>query len=133
MSLLAETSALLSDADSAAALYERLAPWAAFNAVDVGEGIRGSISRYLGILAVTTERRQEAEQHFDDALAMNESMGARPWLAYTQHDYAEILLARGGPGDRERARELLDSALATYHELGMEPPSGSPANPVSLA
>jgi hypothetical protein len=31
-----------------------------------------------------------------------------------------MLLARAGPGDRERAQELLDAALATYRELGME-------------
>jgi hypothetical protein len=24
-------------------------------------------------------------------------MGARPWLAHTQHDYARMLLARGRP------------------------------------
>ena len=42
MSLLAETAALLSDIDSADALYDELAPWATLNAVDVAEGIRGS-------------------------------------------------------------------------------------------
>jgi hypothetical protein len=30
------------------------------------------------------------------------------------------LLARDAPGDRERTQVLLDSALATYRELGME-------------
>ena len=54
MSLLAETSALLRDTDSAAILYELLVPWAAFNAADWPEGIRGSLARYLGMLATTT-------------------------------------------------------------------------------
>jgi len=40
-----------------------------------------------------------------------------PWLAHTQHDYARMLLARG---DDLRGRELLEQALATYRELGME-------------
>ena len=31
-----------------------------------------------------------------------------------------MLRARCGPGDRERARELLEAALATYRELGMK-------------
>jgi hypothetical protein len=31
-----------------------------------------------------------------------------------------MLLTRDGPGDRERARGLLDRALATYHQLGMK-------------
>jgi hypothetical protein len=47
-------------------------------------------------------------------------MGARPWLAHTANDYARMLQARSGRGDRDRVRELLDTALATYRELGME-------------
>ena len=51
---------------------------------------------------------------------MNERMGARPWLAHTQEDYARMLLERGRPGDSEKARELLTEALTTYRELGMD-------------
>ena len=40
-------------------------------------------------------------------------------FAHTKHDYAQMLLARDGTGDRERAQELLDAALATYWELDM--------------
>jgi DNA-binding SARP family transcriptional activator/tetratricopeptide (TPR) repeat protein len=120
MSLLAETSGLLGDTDSAAILYRLLLPWAALNVVDQAEGIRGSLARYLGLLATTTRRSEEAEQHFEDALAMNAQMGARPWLAHTQNDYARMLLARGGPGDRGRAQQLVNAALATYRELSME-------------
>jgi tetratricopeptide (TPR) repeat protein len=120
MSLLAETSGLLGDADSAAILYRSLLPWAALNVVDQAEGMRGSLARYLGILATTTRRWDEAQLHFEGALAMNARMGARPWLAHTQNDYARMLLARDAVGDRERARGFVDAALATYHELGME-------------
>ena len=35
------------------------------------------------------------------ALAMNARMGAKPWEAHTQYDYACLLLARGQPGNRE--------------------------------
>ena len=107
MSLLAETSALLSDTDFAPVLYRLLVPWAAFNAGDHPEGIRGAVSRYLGLLATTTRRSDEAEQHFEDALTMNTAMGARPWLARTQTDFAQMLHACNRPGDRERAKELL--------------------------
>jgi DNA-binding SARP family transcriptional activator/tetratricopeptide (TPR) repeat protein len=120
MSLLAETSALLGHRDSAPVLYRLLVPWAAFNVVDVGEGIRGSVARYLGMLATTVERWDEAERHFEKALAFNTSMGARPWLAHTASDYARMLRARNGRGDHERADELLETALRTYRELGME-------------
>ena len=79
----------------------------------------GALSRYLGVLATTLERWEEAEQHFEDALAMNARMDARPWLAHTQHQYATMLLARDQPGDDEKARELLKAALVTARELGM--------------
>jgi hypothetical protein len=49
-------------------------------------------------------------------------MGARPWVAHTQEDYARMLLDRARPGDRERARDLLEAAVATYQELGMHGP-----------
>jgi hypothetical protein len=53
LSLLAETAVLLEDADTSAVLYRLLLPWADLNAVDHPEGIRGSVSRYLGLLATT--------------------------------------------------------------------------------
>jgi DNA-binding SARP family transcriptional activator/tetratricopeptide (TPR) repeat protein len=119
MSLLAEVCALLGNAGSAAVLYRLLAPYPASNAVDTPEGIRGSVARYLGLLAPTLERWDDAAQHFDEALAMNESMGARPWLAHTQHDYARMLLARHGPGDHHHAQELLNDAVSSYRDLRM--------------
>jgi DNA-binding CsgD family transcriptional regulator len=87
----------------------------------VADGVAcfGSASRNLGLLATTMARWNEAEQHFKDALAMNAKMGARPWLAHTQHDYGAMLLARGRTSDREKARALLDEALTTARELGM--------------
>ena len=120
MSLLAETSALLGDCDSGAALYRLLVPWAAFSAADHPEGFRGSISRYLGLLATLTQSWDEAELHFEDAVATNARMGARPWLANTQNDYARMLRARNRRGDGERAQALVDAARKTYRELGME-------------
>jgi DNA-binding SARP family transcriptional activator/tetratricopeptide (TPR) repeat protein len=120
MSLLAQTCSFLSDSEAATVLYGLLLPYAALNAVDVSEGLRGSASRYLGLLATTMQRWGDAERHFEDALEMNERMGVRPWLAHSQHDYARMLLDRDGPGDRERAQKLLDQAVATYEQLGME-------------
>jgi DNA-binding NarL/FixJ family response regulator len=46
-------------------------------------------------------------------------MGARPWLAHTQYDYAAMLLACGQIDDRDRAVALLDEALACTQALGM--------------
>jgi tetratricopeptide (TPR) repeat protein len=62
---------------------------------------------------------QEAEEHFEEALEMNTRMGARPWLAHTQYQYASMLLARSVAGDIERARKLLDEAETISRQLGM--------------
>jgi len=47
-------------------------------------------------------------------------MRSRGWLPRTQCDYARFLLDRGDADDRERARALLDEALATSQELGLK-------------
>ena len=104
-------------------LYRLLAPYARVNAMAAGEVALGPVARYLGILATTTSRWDEAAAHFEDAIAMNARMGARPWLAHTQHDYARMLLARDRPGDNARARELvaeggLDLSRAGHGQLG---------------
>jgi tetratricopeptide (TPR) repeat protein len=95
MSLLAKTCALLGETESAAVAYRLLLPWAAFTVVDVPEGFRGPVSRYLGILATMTNRWDKAELHFEEALETTERIGALPWLAHTQRDYARMLLAQG--------------------------------------
>jgi hypothetical protein len=62
---------------------------------------------------------QVAEQHFEEALEMNNRMGARPWLAHTQYEYAQMLQARSSAGDIERARKLLEEAAAIARQLSM--------------
>ena len=118
--LLADTCAILGDAEPAAPLYELLLPYDSLNAVAVPELALDSSSRPLGILATLLGRFEDAARHFEEALRMNETMGARPWLAHTQEDYARMLLQRSSQGDRERAEKLLSRAQATYHELGMQ-------------
>jgi tetratricopeptide (TPR) repeat protein len=116
MSLLAEVSARLEDAVAAAVLYRRLLPYAHLQATDFFDGFRGAVPRYLALLATTLGQLDDADAHFQAALAINERTGARPWLAFTQHDYARLLETRG---DRARARPWLDAAAASYRELGM--------------
>jgi tetratricopeptide (TPR) repeat protein len=110
--MLAEAAARLGDRAAAAPLYRRLLPFAACNAADLPEGMRGSVSRHLGLLAWTLGHFDDAQAHFEAALAMNERMGAEPWLARTRAEYAPMLEARGGPGDAARARELAAAAAA---------------------
>lgn len=120
MTYLAEICTFLGDAARAAMLYPLLLPYAGRCIVVGGQvACYGAASRYLGMLAATMAHWQEAAQHFEAALAMNANMGARPWLAHTQHDYAAMLMARNQLGDAERATALLQEALTTARELGM--------------
>jgi tetratricopeptide (TPR) repeat protein len=114
--------------DRARATFERLAAegfplylemqWL-FGMSLLPEVCRGSVARGLGILAATMARWSEAVEHFEVALRMNAEMGARPWFAHAQYDYARALLRRGEPGDRGQVVELLASAAASARELGM--------------
>ncbi len=119
LSLLSPTCAALGDVEGGEVLYELQLPYAHRHAYGHAEGQAGSVSRALGILAGFLGRSTEAERHFRDALEMNERMGARPWVAHTQHDLATMLLDRDGAGDRDRAASLLQEAVATCEELGM--------------
>jgi DNA-binding CsgD family transcriptional regulator len=120
MVYLSEVCAALGDVGRAAALYQLLSPYAGRN-IALGAGIAccGSADRYLGLLSAAMGLWSEAQQHFEQALAMNDRIGARVPLGHTQHDYAAMLLARGEAGDRERAAALLEASLASAREIGM--------------
>jgi tetratricopeptide (TPR) repeat protein len=121
MSALAEVCAYLGDAPRAETLYHLMLPYAHLNVVvGLATSCLGSASRYLGLLATTMELWDEAARHFEDALEMNAKMGARPSVAWTQHNYGRMLLTRGDPGDRDKAQDLLQEALDTAQELGMK-------------
>ena len=94
ITFLVEVCASLGDSDRAEVLYRLLSPYAGYAVVASEWASFGAASRFLGQLAATMGRWQEAESHFDQALAMNARMGAKPWLAHTQFQYAHMLLER---------------------------------------
>lgn len=120
ITLTAEVCGALGDAARAAELYRMLEPYAGRNVV-VGRNAtyNGSASRLLGILATARGEYAVAERHFEEAQRMHAAMKTRPWLARTQVDYAELLLARRGPGDVERATGMLADAIVIADALGM--------------
>jgi len=86
--LLSETCAVLGDAKPAALLYEHLLPYAHRYVVLSAAVCLDSASRYLGLLAGTMGRWEEATRHLKTAIAMNGRIGARPWLATPTPDPA---------------------------------------------
>jgi DNA-binding SARP family transcriptional activator len=117
--LLAEICFLLKDGRHASRLYELLLPYADCNAVGHPLWAAGSVSRYLGLLAAQLGRFDGAARHLEHALEANERMRARPWFAHTQEDYGRLLIF---VGDEDRGHALVEQALATYRELGMDGP-----------
>jgi tetratricopeptide (TPR) repeat protein len=117
MSLLADVASFLVDAIRAETIYRLLLPHATWSAVSAPDACVGAVARSLGVAAATAGRPDDAERHFEEALKMNARMGARPWLARTQYDYAVALVGREPPGDRERAAELVGAAVTSARDL----------------
>jgi DNA-binding SARP family transcriptional activator len=80
-----------------------------------------TFDRLLSLLAITFGQIDTAVAHFEDGLSFCERAGYRPEHAWTAYDYANALLIRDGPGDREKARILQGAALSTARELKMRP------------
>ncbi len=118
-SLAADAAAALREDAAAEVLYVQLAPLAGRHAIGHNEGSIGAVDRYLGLLAATLRRLDDAARHLEDAVHINERMGARPWTAHSRHDLAAVLRQRDAPGDVQRAADLDGVALATAQALGM--------------
>ena len=114
----AEVCARLGDPESAAVLADLLSPYSD-SVVVLSTSAMNCVSHYLGILAASLGRFEEAEARFSAAARTQLRVGAPGWLARTRLEWARMLLARRGPADAERARELLGQALATARELGL--------------
>jgi hypothetical protein len=119
ISMASEACAMLVDGSSANVLYGQLEPFAGRHAIGHAEGSVGAVDRYLGLLAATLDRLDDAERHLAAAIEINEGWGARPFTAHSQHDLAQLLRRRDGPGDLARASQLDGAALKTARTLGM--------------
>jgi tetratricopeptide (TPR) repeat protein len=120
LAYLAEVCTALEDRACAERLYGLLAP---YDGKTITAGVTtvclGAAGRFLGLLATLLESWQAAEDHFEAALELDKRMHARPWLAHSQHGYAQMLRRRGGLGDRGRADRLLEQSLETAMCLNM--------------
>jgi tetratricopeptide (TPR) repeat protein len=73
----------------------------------------------LARLCALQRRWEEAVEWFAKARTLLDEQGARPLRAIVDYDEALMYARRDAPGDRERARPLLDAALAQFRSLGM--------------
>ncbi len=108
----------LGDVPRVAALHGLLCDWPE-QISTTGGAVLGSVSHYVGLLARTLGRFDEAEERFATALAMHDRLGAPRLSTWTRVEWARMLLGRGMPGDEGRARELVEQALVTAREFGL--------------
>ena len=101
LSWLGRAAAMVGDRERAAEIYGLLSPYAD-RTVMVGPSFfcQGSVARGLGLLAGVLGRWDEAMAHFETALAVNRSMGAAPYVAFTERDREAVSRARDGADGR---------------------------------
>jgi hypothetical protein len=119
---LTEAVCLLDDRPGAAELYRLLLPYGDRHI----SAMRGTLSwgsgqAVLGRLASTVENLDQAARHFEAALVAERGWGARAWLVKTRAHYAATLMARGGPGDHDRATALAREAITQAETLQIMP------------
>jgi tetratricopeptide (TPR) repeat protein len=121
LAVLTEATDLLGDTRAAAQLSRWWQSEAGHGAcVNVGaHSYHGALERYLGLTALTLNHANEAVHHHQRALGLHERMRAKGWAARSHYDLARALVARGEPGDVERAARLIDETIGSAHELGM--------------
>jgi tetratricopeptide (TPR) repeat protein len=100
------------------ALYPKV-----LEAIGTGNVVRVWDSRVLqsiaGLTAASGRRWKQAEDHFRLACHLADGMQHRIDQADARRYYASMLIEREDAGDRDRARALLDEAIAAYTSIGM--------------
>jgi tetratricopeptide (TPR) repeat protein len=117
--LWADIAFQLGDASAAEELYARLLP-ARDGTNWNGAVAYNAIAHYLGGLAALLGRYEEADEHFERAIALQRQIPAPLWMARTFYWYGRTLLERPAEArgaDAERARDLIAEsvALASSH------------------
>jgi hypothetical protein len=77
------------------------------------------IASLEGMSAACARDWDRAEAHFDEALRLSHGLPMRLEELDARRFYAQMLIARGRSGDRNRARDLLAQAVSEYVSFGM--------------
>ena len=79
----------------------------------------GLVEKFAAISAAAAERWRESQVHFEYALQQAEQIPHVLEQTEVRRWYAWMLRDRNMPGDRDRARDLLEDCLTCYREIGM--------------
>jgi DNA-binding SARP family transcriptional activator/tetratricopeptide (TPR) repeat protein len=114
VALISDVAAAVGDAERSARLYELLLPHAGTQVVvGLGAGCLGAVDQYLGRLALSMGRRNDAIDHLRRAVEANARLGAVVELAHARLDLARAL------GRGAEAAELIETAQRTAAERAL--------------
>jgi hypothetical protein len=105
----ADVAIACDDHRAAAALYERLVPYAGQIHAD-GLVPYAPVDHHLGELATVLRRYEQADHHFTRAAAFADRAGAAYFATEIDLAWGQMFLHRRHAGDEQRARARLDSA-----------------------
>jgi hypothetical protein len=113
-----EGLAVLGDRNEAAKLYVMT-----LEAIDAGVAMRWNgctlLQTTAGVAAACGRQWKKAEEHFQTALRQAHELPHKIEQPEVRRWYARMLIDRDGPGDRDKAREMLTEAIAMYRKIGM--------------
>jgi tetratricopeptide (TPR) repeat protein len=120
MAMLAFAAAESGDQRAAGQLYDALVPYAGRLAVLGGANTTiGPVSHFLGVLAARLGASDDAVRFLEDAIRLDEEIGALPFTARGLAALADALEARDRPGDRDEAAAHRARARSIAQSLGM--------------
>ena len=120
MADLAVVAAAVGNTGAAAQLYAALTPYRGRLVVWAGANSAwGPVSHYLGLLAARMDRAGDAARHFEEAIELEQQIGALPYLAHSLGGLAGALTLGAGAIDAGRASEHRRRAREIAERVGM--------------
>lgn len=119
LSWLAEICAQLGAAAVAGALHDRARGFADRLVCVYALACRGSMARYVALLARTAGKLDEAADGFEQAVAANRAVGAELYVGWSLWDWSRTLRQRNAGDDATRAKQYADEALTLARTLGL--------------
>ena len=113
-----EMFAVAGERARAAALYPVALEWIKQGAIARFYDFR-LLETLAGLAASCAGSWDAAEAHYKKALKLADEVPVRMEQFEARRFYGQMLIERNGPGDRERARQLLTAAAVGYREIGM--------------
>jgi DNA-binding SARP family transcriptional activator len=117
--LCSEAVAVMGDTDLAATVAPHLDPYAGEVIITNAVAFYGAADLYRGMLAATVGDVDLSLELYDAALALNEHIGAAPYVALTHLWHARSLRRRRAAGDVEAARRRATAAHTAALQLSM--------------